>query len=162
MKDIFDNRLRIIGITGTNGKTTTGHMIEAIFKEANREIEIMGEHANVLSIGESEGIFRFLYKTMERGKDWAIVEIPFQGLEEKFFEEIILDTAIITNISIGSSEHYKDGETSLNNKKIFQGLRIIVCYYKWRHSWALMVEGKNNIYLITHGLCTSSQQQPLV
>lgn len=159
MKDIFDNRLRIIGITGTNGKTTTGHMIEAIFKEANREIEIMGEHANVLSIGESEGIFRFLYKTMERGKDWAIVEIPFQGLEEKFFEEIILDTAIITNISIGSSEHYKDGETSLNNKKIlFQGLRNnSKAIINGDDSWALkMVEGKNNIYLITYGLRTKS------
>lgn len=158
MKDSFNSKMRVIGITGINGKTTTGHMIEAIFKEANKEIAFMGGTDFEFSSAIPEEIFRFLYKTMEKEIDWAIVEVPFQGLKEKMVEEITLDTAIITNISIGQSK-YKSLDKSLDNKKIlFQGLRNnSKAIINGDNPWALkMVEGKENIYVITYGLKTKA------
>ncbi|MBN1893177.1 UDP-N-acetylmuramoyl-L-alanyl-D-glutamate--2,6-diaminopimelate ligase, partial [bacterium] len=36
------SRMQVVGITGTNGKTTTSHMLEAVFQEAGRRTGLVG------------------------------------------------------------------------------------------------------------------------
>ena len=99
----------IIGITGTNGKTTTTTLIYEIIKKSGRNVHLTG------NIGFP--VCSFLDKIKDN--DYVVVEVSIQQLVNlDMFRPHI---AVLTNISeahidhVGSYENYKN-----TKKKIFQ------------------------------------------
>lgn len=165
---LLKNEIKVIGVTGTNGKTTTTHMIEAIFNQADRGIALMGGQGfkmgtnskkSMLTTPSSEEINEYLYNANQRGIKWAVMEVSSHGLKQRRVEGIDFDTAIFTNISSDHLDYHKSFEDYFNSKKImFQGLksnsRAII---NGDDTWSLkMLEGLQNIYIITYGLKSKS------
>jgi UDP-N-acetylmuramoyl-L-alanyl-D-glutamate--2,6-diaminopimelate ligase len=88
------SKLTVIGITGTNGKTSTTFMIESIMKKHGRVPAVIGTinyrwKGRVIpapnTTPESRDIQELLYRMHEDGVDCVIMEVSSHGLEQHRF-----------------------------------------------------------------------------
>lgn len=120
-------QLRMIGITGTKGKTTTAAMVRRILEEAGHKTGLIGtngvrigeEHyPTVNTTPESLEIHGYLRKMADSGCDSVVMEVSSQGLMMHRVDDIFFDYGVFTNISpdhIGPGEH-KDFDDYLEYK----------------------------------------------
>lgn len=81
----FKGDSKIIGVTGSNGKTTTAHLIYFLLKQAGRDVALVG------NVGTS-----FAGQIAERPAEWYVVEISSFQLDD--IESFRPDIGIILNI----------------------------------------------------------------
>ncbi len=110
-------KLHMIGITGTKGKTSSAYMIWHILRGAGFRVGLIGtiglqmedtctSFANTTP--ESMIIQQSLRKMADAGYDFCVMEVSSQGLKNHRVDEITFDIGIFTNISpdhIGPGEH---------------------------------------------------------
>lgn len=125
-------RFRLIGITGTKGKTTTTFMIKAILEAAGRKVGLIGTLGT--RIGERELHsehttpesleLQMLFSEMaEEGVDEVVMEVSSQGLALQRVGACEFDTAVFTNLSrdhIGEKEHASMEDYLLAKCKLFK------------------------------------------
>ncbi|MGE5417200.1 MAG: UDP-N-acetylmuramoyl-L-alanyl-D-glutamate--2,6-diaminopimelate ligase [Acidobacteriota bacterium] len=124
--------LRVIGVTGTNGKTTTTHLIKAILEEAGHKVGLIGtlyaswqgqtEHlANTTP--ESLDIERFMSRVKSEGGSYVVMEVSSHALDMGRVKEIDFDVAVFTNLTQDHLDYHKTLENYRNAKGIlFAGL----------------------------------------
>lgn len=120
-------KLTVIGITGTKGKTTTTYMIKAMLESAGHKTGLIGTIESIVgskvtpasnTTPESIVIQRILAEMVEEGLDSVVMEVSSQGLMLDRVAGISFDYGIFTNLSedhIGPNEH-KDFSEYLNWK----------------------------------------------
>ena len=134
----FDNpsyKLKIIGVTGTKGKTTTSFMIKRILEEAGYKVGLIGtigifvgeEHIYTdNTTPESFILHEYFAKMLEAGITHVVMEVSSQSLKYHRVDGIEFDYAVWTNIApehIGENEH-DSYEDYLNSKlKIFSAAK---------------------------------------
>jgi UDP-N-acetylmuramoyl-L-alanyl-D-glutamate--2,6-diaminopimelate ligase len=126
-----DRRLKLIGVTGTNGKTTTVYLIDSILRTAGLTTARLGtiEHrvgdravAAVNTTPESLDLVRFLVQLEELGGSHACFESSSHALELGRVYGFALDTAVFTNLSQDHLDFHGDMESYLAAKhKLFEG-----------------------------------------
>lgn len=133
-KHYFDNpsdKLKIVGITGTKGKTTTTFMIKSILEESGHKVGMIGtigvfigdEHIITdNTTPESFVIQESFAKMIDIGINYVVMEVSSQSLKYNRVDGIDFEYAVWTNIAsehIGENEH-TDFDDYLNSKlKIF-------------------------------------------
>lgn len=125
------DKLKVIGITGTKGKTTTAFMVKKILEDAGHKVGMIGtvgvffgdnfmETPNTTP--ESFVIYSYAKKMLDEGCDYLVMEVSSQALKYHRVTGINFDYAMWTNIApehIGDNEH-TDYNDYLNSKlKIF-------------------------------------------
>jgi len=100
-------KLKLIGITGTNGKTTISYMLRASLNALKIKTGLLGtieydlcntrENSN-LTTPEATDINFYLNEILKNGGDYAILEASSHGLSERRLDEIFFDVAIFTNL----------------------------------------------------------------
>ena len=102
--------LRVIGVTGTNGKTTTVNYINEILKEAGYStamfstavIEVAGKsepnelNATVASTGEMQ---RFFKRAKKARVDFVTLEFPSHALHQHKLDTVPVEVAVMTNLT---------------------------------------------------------------
>lgn len=126
-------KLRIIGITGTNGKTSTAHFIQSIFTAAGFKMGIMGSigHkfgskfvAATTTTPESLQLQKLFMEMVDSGMDSVVMEITSHSLEQKRVAGIQFDAAVFTNLTQDHLDFHKDMQSYLNAKvKLFKQLK---------------------------------------
>ncbi|MCL4263770.1 MAG: UDP-N-acetylmuramoyl-L-alanyl-D-glutamate--2,6-diaminopimelate ligase [Anaerolineae bacterium] len=102
--------LVMIGVTGTNGKTTTVNLLYAILKTAGYKTgmlstlkAIIGEQEEALelhvSTPEAPVVQRYLRQMVEAGMTHCVLETTSHGLAQHRVTAVDFDTAVITNIT---------------------------------------------------------------
>lgn len=102
--------LVMIGVTGTNGKTTTVNILQAIFKEAGLKSgmlstlkAVIGDQEEPLelhvSTPEAPVIQGYLRKMVDAGMTHCILETTSHGLAQHRVTAVDFDVAVITNIT---------------------------------------------------------------
>lgn len=114
--------LQLIGITGTNGKTTTSHLIEAILREANKKTGIIGTMYTKIdeeiqetknTTPEAVTLQRLFHQMVEREVETAVMEVSSHALVEGRVFGCDYDIAVFTNLTQdhldyhGTMEEYK-------------------------------------------------------
>lgn len=121
----------VIGITGTNGKTTSSFMIHHIFNSLIDKTFLLG--TNEIKYGsESEPntskmtspdamkVQEYLARAKEKGCQIAVLEVASHGLEQERFHGINFDMAILTNITPEHLDYHKSMESyAATKKKLF-------------------------------------------
>lgn len=114
-------RLKIIGITGTKGKTTTTYMVKSILEGAGHKVGLIGTIEAVIgnktipannTTPESYTIQSYFAQMAEAGCDSVVMEVSSQGLMLHRTAGIPFEIGIFTNLGedhIGPNEH-KDFE----------------------------------------------------
>lgn len=130
--DFPSNKLRLVGITGTNGKTTTTYLLERIFREAKRKTAVLGTIQ--LKIGEETRAVRnttpdalslqqYFAEMVEKGVDIAFMEVSSHALELGRVYGTDFDLALFTNLSQDHLDYHKTMEAYLHAKsKLFSNL----------------------------------------
>ncbi len=110
-------KLEMIGITGTKGKTTVSYMIESILKASGKNVGVIGTVGVVIgeehyktdnTTPESYEVQRYLRKMADAGCDACVMEVSSIGLRDHRVDGITFDIGVFTNFSedhIGGSEH---------------------------------------------------------
>ncbi len=105
--------LGIVGITGTDGKTTTAYLVRALLESAGRPTGLLGT-TDVIVAGRSLGneartstpeapeLQGYLAAMHAAGDRWAVVESTSHGLAQQRVRGTAYDVAVLTNIT---SEH---------------------------------------------------------
>lgn len=119
-------RLKLIGITGTNGKTTTAHIIETILGAAQKKTGMTGTITYRYPGFESPALhttpdaleLQELFDRMERtGVDWAVMEVSSHGLDQRRVDCCHFDAAVFTNLTSEHQDYHRDMESYLRAKQ---------------------------------------------
>lgn len=110
-------KLTMVGITGTKGKTTTTYMIRDIFEKAQRSAGLIGTVANIVAgevikadrtTPESYKLQEMLARMAEKGQDSCVMEVSSQGLMLNRVYGCRFNVGAFTNLyhdHIGENEH---------------------------------------------------------
>lgn len=124
--DYPSRKLKLIGITGTNGKTTVAYMIKAILDEDHRQTgllttaeNIVNNHVSIsrMTTMESLDLQRIFYKMLSGQTEFAIMEVSSHALSLSRVEGCDFDIAIFTNISDEHFEIHQNFSNYLESKK---------------------------------------------
>ena len=124
--------LKVIGITGTKGKTSTTFMIRDILEAAGYKTGLLGTID--YEIGEEKkraerttpeaiDIQRYLRKMADSGCRFAVMEVSSQGLKLHRSDGILFDVGVFTNLGrdhIGPKEHKDMAEYAHYKSLLFQ------------------------------------------
>lgn len=109
--------LKIIGITGTKGKTTTTYMVKSILEAAGYKVGLIGTIEAIIgeetipasnTTPESYIIQKYFRKMLDAGCDCCVMEVSSQGLMMHRVAGFQFELGIFTNIEpdhIGPNEH---------------------------------------------------------
>lgn len=114
-------QLRVIGITGTKGKTTTSYMIRQMLELSGIKTALIGtietiigeeRKSSINTTPESYMVQKTLRRAVDAGCQCVVMEVSSQGLKLARVDGIIFDYAVFMNLGqdhIGANEH-KDFE----------------------------------------------------
>jgi UDP-N-acetylmuramoyl-L-alanyl-D-glutamate--2,6-diaminopimelate ligase len=122
--------LGVVGITGTDGKTTTAYLVRAILEAAGwptgllgtTDVIVGGEHlgnAARTSTPEAPELQAHLAAMLEGGDRWAVIESTSHGLAQERVRGVAYDVAVLTNVTSehldfhGTLEAYRAAKRSL-------------------------------------------------
>jgi len=130
--DYPSQKLKLIGITGTNGKTTITYLVEALFKAARQKVGLIGTvEARVdgkiislkLTTPESADLQPILAQMVQKGASYAVMEVSSHALALDRVLGCEFDTAIYTNLTHDHLDFHKTMEDYLKAKlKLFKML----------------------------------------
>lgn len=123
------NDLEIIGITGTNGKTSITYFIKSILEENNNKIGIIGTIGAVID-GEniklenttpnSLVIHKLLKDMVNKNTEFSIMEVSSHSLELKRVDNIEFQIGLFTNLTKEHLDYHETMENYFNSKlKLF-------------------------------------------
>ncbi len=121
--------LRVVGVTGTNGKTTTTHLIQAIYEEAGCLSAIMGTlYARVgdynVDLGhttpEALEIESFMDLCRDKGAQSLVMEVSSHALSLNRVDRIHFHAAVFTNLTQDHLDYHQNMDNYLSAKlKLF-------------------------------------------
>lgn len=127
--DFPARKLKLIGITGTKGKTTTAYMIRDILCAAKKPCGLIGtiavEYGDVSieatrTSPESLDLQKALKDMVDAGMEYAVMEVSSHALELDRVYGIKFDIAVFTNLSHDHLDFHKTMENYLKAKaKLF-------------------------------------------
>lgn len=124
------NRLIVIGITGTKGKTSTAHMMYQLLNNLGAPTGLVstavidngaGERLNWFRMTQMSGpvTHKLLADMIRAGKKYAVIEVSSEGLAQRRHYGINFDIAVFTNLTPdhveahGSFQAYKEAKAIL-------------------------------------------------
>lgn len=153
-------KLKVIGVTGTDGKTTTVNMIYKILKDAGKKVSMVSSINAVIggknfdtgfhvSSPDPFTVQKFAKDALEIGDEYLILEVTSHGIDQYRFWGVNFEVGIITNITHDHLDYHKTlkqySETKL---KLIKNSEISVINQYIQRSWKLL--DKKKIY--TFGL----------
>ena len=117
--------LVLVGVTGTNGKTTVTYLLEAIFGAAGRACGVIGtisrryggrEQAAPLTTPESLDIEELLAEMAGAGVDFVAMEVSSHALDLDRAHGLDFDAAVFTNLSRDHLDYHGDMESYFRSK----------------------------------------------
>ncbi|MCA1556195.1 MAG: UDP-N-acetylmuramoyl-L-alanyl-D-glutamate--2,6-diaminopimelate ligase [Acidobacteria bacterium] len=123
--------LKLVGITGTNGKTTTAHLLAAVCEAAGERVAVLGtvgyrigeeqfkaEHTTP----EASAIQRFLRRAVEARCTVAVMESSSQALDLRRCDALHYEVAVFTNLTQDHLDYHGTMEVYYQAKRrLFDG-----------------------------------------
>lgn len=157
-------KLKMIGVTGTNGKTTTTHLIKSILESAGAKVGLVGtieykigkENIPALhTTPESLELNELFNLMLKDGCSYVVMEVSSHALSQSRVDGIEYDAAIFTNLTQDHLDYHGSMEKYFEAKKIlFTQIKsngYAVINNDDRHSSALhdVIKSKSITYGIT-------------
>ncbi len=129
-------KLTVIGITGTKGKTTTTYLVRSILENAGHKVGLIGTIEVIIgdthihagnTTPESYLVQEYFARMVEAGCDTVVMEVSSQGLKLHRTQGFVFDYGIFTNLEpdhIGTGEHADFAEYLACKGMLFRQCRI--------------------------------------
>ncbi|OGF62376.1 MAG: UDP-N-acetylmuramoyl-L-alanyl-D-glutamate--2,6-diaminopimelate ligase [Candidatus Fischerbacteria bacterium RBG_13_37_8] len=123
-------KISLIGITGTNGKTTTSYLIDSLLSAAGYRTGVVGtlgfrstaySSVSTLTTPESIDLHQFLNSLAENGTEYAAMEVSSHAIALKRVHGLHFRIAIFTNLTRDHLDFHETIQNYFNTKKkLFQ------------------------------------------
>lgn len=119
-------KITLIGITGTNGKTTITYLIESILITAGFKTGVIGTinyrysgktFPNPVTTPESLDLQRILFEMQKEGITHVVMEVSSHAIDLFRIESCFFDAAVFTNLTQDHLDYHKDMEAYWKCKK---------------------------------------------
>ncbi|MYE67784.1 MAG: UDP-N-acetylmuramoyl-L-alanyl-D-glutamate--2,6-diaminopimelate ligase [Acidimicrobiia bacterium] len=121
------DHLELVGVTGTNGKTTVVHLLSSILECAGRRCVAVGTLSGALTTPRASDLARRLAAARAAGAAAAAVEVSSHGLSQKRVEGLRFAASAFTNLSPEHLDYHRDMEDYYRAKRtLFEDARSAV------------------------------------
>lgn len=111
------NKIKIIGITGTNGKTTTASAIYSFLLDLDYKVAMQGTRGLFMNDEVAEGktlttpsvlnTYKHIYQAVAAGCEYFIMEVSSHAIVQKRIEGLNFELKILTNITQDHLDYHK-------------------------------------------------------
>ncbi len=144
--EIFDSgKVDLIGITGTNGKTSTAIYLQRLLTALGESVGLITSHQQLvgnqvldseLTTPEAPRLHQLLHKMQLSGQNRAVVEVSAQALTRARVEGLRFQVAGFTNLSRDHLDDYGDMDNYLKAKQLlfsahYSDRAVVVCEDEW-------------------------------
>lgn len=127
-------KMRMIGVTGTNGKTTTTNMIAYLLERAHHKVGLAGTIHNrigtkilpgSLTTPDALSLAQLLAEMVNEGVEYAVMEVSSHALAQERVAGVEYDVAVFTNLTQDHLDFHGDMESYLYAKsRLFSELAV--------------------------------------
>lgn len=120
-------RLKMIGVTGTNGKTSTAFLLREILENANCKTGLIGTVSVIvgenvytpeMTTPDPSELFKVIKEMADNGCEYCIMEASSQGLDQQRLSGIDFEMGIFTNLTEDHLDYHSSFEEYKKAKKI--------------------------------------------
>ncbi len=121
-------KLKLVGVTGTNGKTTIASLLYQLFKKAGYKVGLLStvkirvndvEYKATHTTPDSLTINHYLNEMVETGCEFCFMEVSSHGIHQKRTEGLQFQGGIFTNLSHDHLDYHKTFAEYRDVKKAF-------------------------------------------
>ena len=121
-----EKHIKTIGITGTNGKTSTTLILKDILEADGKKVIQVGTLGVIpditnlnlsLTTPDSISLFQILHHAVKEEFDYAVLEVSSHALSQNRVDSIAFDAVGFTNLSLDHLDYHKSLENYFNDKK---------------------------------------------
>jgi UDP-N-acetylmuramoyl-L-alanyl-D-glutamate--2,6-diaminopimelate ligase len=122
-----ERKMKLIGVTGTNGKTTTTNIIKHILTENGFKVGLVGTICNEIGdeVVHTDNTTPMTYELMglfdrmaKAGCQYVVMEVSSFGLVQNRIGSSYFDVAVFTNLTQDHLDYHKDMESYYQAKKM--------------------------------------------
>ena len=121
-------KLKLIGVTGTNGKTTTVYMLKQLLEHAGKKVGLIGTIQNEIgdvaisakyTTPEPNEFNLLLTRMLKAGCEYVVMEVSSQALDQHRMDGIHFEVGVFSNLTRdhldyhGDMEHYFEAKRKL-------------------------------------------------
>lgn len=121
-------KLKMIGVTGTNGKTTVTHIIKTVLEMNGKKAGLIGTNTTVIgdkvieaerTTPESGTLHKWFAEMVDAGVEYCVMEVSSHSIELQRVAGIHFDAAVFTNLTHdhldfhGTMENYMESKAKL-------------------------------------------------
>jgi UDP-N-acetylmuramoyl-L-alanyl-D-glutamate--2,6-diaminopimelate ligase len=129
--NFYDNpseKLKLVGVTGTNGKTTTVTLLYNLFENLGYKTGLLSTIKNKIhnktitsthTTPDAVSLNKLLYKMVEEGCDYVFMEVSSHAIDQQRIAGIKFAGAVFTNITHDHLDYHKTFRDYINAKKRF-------------------------------------------
>ncbi|MGL5352368.1 MAG: UDP-N-acetylmuramoyl-L-alanyl-D-glutamate--2,6-diaminopimelate ligase [Clostridium sp.] len=159
-------KLKLIGVTGTNGKTTTVYILKSILEKAGYKIGLVGTIANYIgeekvkserTTPESLELQKLFSDMVNKGCEYCVMEVSSHSLELDRVYGCEFEAGIFTNLTRDHLDFHKTFDNYYNAKfKLFSRSKTAIINIDDNYGYRVLndakkIEGKNILtYSITN------------
>ena len=120
------NDMKLVGVTGTNGKTTVTYLLKEILENSGKKVGVIGTIQNIIcgevfpSVNTTPNAFELnrLFALMrDKGCEYVIIEVSSHALSLGRVDGLHFDTAVFTNLTQDHLDYHENMENYYNAKK---------------------------------------------
>jgi UDP-N-acetylmuramoyl-L-alanyl-D-glutamate--2,6-diaminopimelate ligase len=164
------NEIKIIGITGTNGKTTTASAIYSFLLDLGYKTAMQGTRGLFMNDEIVEGktlttpsvldTYRHIYQAVEAGCEYFIMEVSSHAIVQKRIEGLNFELKILTNITQDHLDYHKTLEDYIYTKNSFfqdEGKKLINrdeprAKFNFKNAFTYSIENPSTYRLMAYSL----------
>ena len=143
-----EKEMLMLGVTGTNGKTSTTYMVKSIAEQAGKKVGLIGTIQNMIgdevietgrTTPESADLFALLRQMADEKVDLVIMEVSSHALVQDRVYGIQYQVALFTNLTQDHLDYHKTFDNYLSAKKLlFSQCDIAVINHDDPHAEKIM------------------------
>jgi UDP-N-acetylmuramoyl-L-alanyl-D-glutamate--2,6-diaminopimelate ligase len=129
--------LKVIGITGTNGKSTTAFLVKSVLEAAGHKVGLIGTIEQfdgntsipaMLTTPGPDVLAKLMRRMVDAGCSHVVLEVSSHALDQRRVAGIAFDTAVFTNLTQDHLDYHKDIATYREAKsRLFRELQPTAC-----------------------------------
>ncbi|MGB9734859.1 MAG: UDP-N-acetylmuramoyl-L-alanyl-D-glutamate--2,6-diaminopimelate ligase [bacterium] len=169
-REFYNNpgsKLFVVGVTGTNGKTTTTYLIESLLNSVNRKPIVIGtvnyrfmdrQLKALNTTPESLDLYTMMNEYLSQGATDAVMEVSSHALSQGRVNGIDFDVAIFTNLTQDHLDYHKTMENYFAAKSILFEKLLVESHKTQKFAvlnsddpWTNRLKIKRGIHILRYG-----------
>ena len=122
------SQIKLVGITGTNGKTTTTYMIKNILEMSGHRVGVIGtigvmigqeKYPATLTTPDPIELHKIFRKMVDKGVDTVVMEVSAHAIALDKMSGVVCDVGVLTNVTQDHLDFFKTFENYAKTKASF-------------------------------------------